>query len=339
MPASDKVLTVLLLLAAAAAASLGRRALRHWRWERSGQVYELPVDRLGVALRAGAAGAAALVAVTLAVPLLSGSPSGTGTVATGTATVVAASKATAQPAASPTPTPLAAPPDDEVHTPAVVPPAPPIQTLGHPSGGTLQLLGDGTRVWLPPRYDAPRAADIAYPVVVARTDAPGQDGDLDLYEGFAKAADRGRADTFLLVMPVACDRDSGALLTEVAHHYRTLTARTAQAVLGIGTQAPCAVQEALAHPGRYRAGVGISGTYPPLAPTAGAYPSLLLASLGSEKEARKSARNLRDTLHPRGDAVRMLEGIGKRRDLMGLVAAYLTEKLDGPAKVSGSAPR
>jgi hypothetical protein len=338
MPASDTILTVLLLLAAAAAASLGRRALRHWKWERSGQVYELPVDHLGIVLRTAAAASAALIAVTLAVPLLSSSPSGT-TTAAATAPAKVTTHPSAHPAASPSAAPLAAPPDDEVHTPAVVPPSPPIQTLSHPSGGTLQLLGDGTRVWLPPRYDAPRAAGIAYPVVVARTDAPGQDGDLDLYEGFAKAADRGRADTFLLVIPVACDRDSGALLTEVARHYRTLTARTAQAVLGIGTQAPCAVQEALAHPERYRAGVGISGTYPPLAPTAGPHPSLLLASLGSEKDARKSARNLRDTLHPRGDAVRMLEGIGKRRDLMGLVAAYLTEKLDGPAKVSGSAPR
>lgn len=335
MPASDAILTVLLLLAAATTASLGRRTLRHWRWERAGRAYELPVDHRGIALRAGAAGAAALVAATLAVPLLRTSP----TVTAAATPAAAAPTVTTHPTASPSAAaPLAAPPD-EMHTPGLVPPSPPVQTLSHPSGGTLQLLGDGTRVWLPPRYDSPRAAGIAYPVVVAHTDAPGPDGDLDLYDGFAKAADRGRADTFLLVMPAACDRDSGALLTEIAHRYRTLTARTAQAVLGIGTQAPCAVQEALANPGRYRAGVGISGTYPPLAPAAGPYPSLLLASLGVDKGPRKSGRNLRDTLHPRGDAVRMLEGIGKRRDLMGLVAAYLTEKLDGPAKVSGSAPR
>jgi len=223
-----------------------------------------------------------------------------------------------------------------VHTPAVVPPSPPVRTLGHPSGGTLQLLGDGTRVWLPPRYDAPRAAGIAYPVVVAHTDAPGQDGDLDLYEGFAKAAGRGRADTFLLVMPAACDRDSGDVLAEVAHRYRTLTARTAQAVIGIGTQAPCAVREALAHPGRYRAGVGVSGTYPPLSPTAGPRTSLLLASVSGETGPRAAARKLRQTLHPRGDAVRLLEGVGTRTDLMGLVAAYLTEKLDGPARVAAA---
>lgn len=290
------MLTLLFLLAAVAAtALLTLRAVRHWHAERLGLAYELPVDQRGTALRAAAAGAAALVAVGLTVPLLT---------ASGGAPASTASPAPV--AFSPTAVPVPSPPP---RTPAPAPPPPEVRTLSHPAGGTLQMLRDGTRVWLPPRYDGQRAAGIAFPVVLVHGDGS---ADGDLFAGFAKAVRQGRADPFLLVMPDSCDRDSATVLSEVARRYRSLTAVSARGVLGIGPQAPCAVREALANPDRYRAGAGVSGTYPPFAPTTGPHPSLLLAAASGESAPRASARRLRQELHPSGDAVRLLDGVAKR---------------------------
>lgn len=75
---ADVVWSVLVVLAGAAAVLLGHRALRHWWAERAGRAYELPVDRGGTALRAAAAGAAALLAGVLALPLLGGGSGGSG---------------------------------------------------------------------------------------------------------------------------------------------------------------------------------------------------------------------------------------------------------------------
>ncbi|MFC4035762.1 hypothetical protein ACFO3J_30460 [Streptomyces polygonati] len=329
---SDDILMFFLLLAAVTALALALRALRHWQGERAGRVYELPVDRRGVALRTGAAGVAALVAATLAVPLLHRSaspPSSVASVATPPPAVRTASAVPVQPPPPPSHLPAPAPPEPSPS------PEQPARTLGHPSGGTLQLLGDGTRVWLPPFYDTPHAAGVAFPVVLAHVEGP--QGDPDLYAGLAAGLRSKRSDPFLLVMPDRCDRDSAAVLAEVAHRYRTLTSVTARAVLGIGPQAPCAVREALANPDRFRAGIGISGTYPPLTAPAGPYPPLLLASAAGESGPHASALRLRRALHARGDAVRLLDGTGKRAALMGLVGAYLTEKLDGAARVAGEA--
>ncbi|WP_328914262.1 MULTISPECIES: hypothetical protein [unclassified Streptomyces] len=304
---ADAVLTVLLLLAAGAAVLLTLRALRHWHLQRSGRPYELTEDRLGTILRFCGSGAAALVAVGLAVPLLHSAP----------APRTVAAVRSAEPA----------PPPPPPRTPEPAPPPPEMRTLGHPSGGTLEVLLDGTQVWLPPHYDSAHAAGVAYPVVVAHVAG----GARDLYSGFALQAQRGRADPFLVVMPPECGRDPSAVLAETARLFRALTARTARAVIGLGPQAPCAVREALANPSRFVAGAGISGTYPPFAATAGPRPSLLLAATAGESGPRASARRLREALHPHGDEVRIVDGVEGRRQLFALVAGYLTEKLDGPA--------
>lgn len=330
-------LLALLLVAAAAATAIAltRRALRHWRAERAGRPYELPENRLGTALRAVAATTAALVTATLAVTLLGG-------------TNPSHHHATASPGRTPTgraaerrPEPVPPPP---ARTPQPAPPPPESRTVGHPAGGTLQVLRDGTQVWLPPRYDSARAAGIAYPVVLARIPVPGDD---DLYAGLALGVDRRLADPFIVVTPPGCGRDATPVLSEVDRRYRTLTAPTARAALGIGPGALCAVREALAHPGRYAAAVGVSGTYPRLAPGTGPridagsgsgsgtgpYPPVLLAASAGESACHASARALRTALRPRGLHVRLLDGIPRRRELFVRIAGYLTEKLDGPARV------
>jgi hypothetical protein len=324
----DAVLTVLLLLAVGATVALALRAVRHWYGERAGQPYELPVDRRGTVQRAAASGVAAVLAATLAVPLIAGHGSADGPAA-GTRVVAAATGTRGVDAEAPEP-PAPSPP---ARTPEPAPPAPEVRTVGHPAGGTLQALRDGTRVWLPPKYDSANAARIAYPVVLVHATGSGS----DLYAAFARQAHLGLADPFLLVTPPTCGPDPAAVLAEVSRRYRALTVRTARAVIGIGAQAPCAVREALAHPARYQAGAGISGTYPPLAPPAGPYPSLLLAADAGQTSARASAKRLRDALHPTGDEVRLVDGVAKRRDLLAVVDTYLTEKLDGPSRVA--APR
>ncbi|MBD0740305.1 hypothetical protein [Streptomyces sp. CBMA29] len=312
---ADVVLSVLLLAATAAAVLLAHRALRHWWSERAGRPYELPADRLGTALRAGAAGVAALTALALAVPLLSDSRD------TGRADLAPAGESSAEAAATVPPAPS--------RTPAPAPPAPEMRTVGHPAGGTLMELRDGIRVWLPPRYASAGAASLVYPVVLAHLPASGAP---DLFEGFAVQAKRGLANPFLLVMPRDCGQDPVAVLAEAARHFRALPASGAHAVIGLGAQAPCAVHEALAHPGRYRAAAGISGTYPPPAPAAGPHPALLLAATTAELAPRASALRLRAALRPRGDQVRIIDGVRVRREMYALVAGYLTEKLEGPSR-------
>ncbi|SEG27725.1 hypothetical protein SAMN05216223_104156 [Actinacidiphila yanglinensis] len=323
----DAVLVLLLLLAAGASAVLALRALRHWYGERAGRVYELPVDHRGTLLRAGASSVAALVAATVAVPLLHDAASGP---------VRTRAVAARKPGGRPSP---------PARTPEPAPPPPELRTLGRPGGGTLQELRDGTRVWLPRHYTTPAAADIAYPVVVVHDSSPSASTsvspsaasaasfvDTALYSAFAGQAAHHLANSFLLVTPPACGTDSAAVLTEVAAHYRTLTGRAARGVIGIGTQAPCAVREALSHPGRYAAAAGISGSYPSLTRPTGRYPSLLLASTASEAGQRASGVRLRTSLRPTGDQVRLLDGVPRAQDLLAQVAAYLTEKLDGPAR-------
>ncbi|MEV6009186.1 hypothetical protein AB0M29_20530 [Streptomyces sp. NPDC051976] len=316
---ADVVLSVLLLAAAAAALLLAQRALRHWWAQRAGRPYELRVDHRGTVVWSGAAVVAAAVAIALAVPLLSGPAA-----APAPRVVVATAAA-----------PVTAPPAPP-RTPAPAPPPPELRTLGHPSGGTLQELRAGIRVWTPPWYDSKNAAHLAYPVVVADVPADGAD---EVYDGFARQAKRGRSDPFLVVMPRDCGQDTGTVLAEVARQYRVLSATTARGVLGAGAGAPCAVREAFAHPDRFGAAAGLSGSYPPPLPTPGAVrPPLLLASVTGAPTGRGTNRDLRDALHAHGDQVRVIDGVSARRgELYALAAAYLTEKLDGPTRVAAGA--
>jgi hypothetical protein len=273
----EVVRVVLVALSGAAALTFGLRALRHWSAERAGRAYELAVDRAGTALRAGAAGLAAVVAGVLAFPLL-------GVDLSPDPAAPAGSRAAA-PVPDGVPDGVPAPPPPP-RTPAPAPPPPEVRTLDHPAGGTLDQLRDGTLVWLPPQYGSPHATHLAFPVVVVHlpgTAAPSSataptspSGPAatasplapDLFRGFTLAVQRGRADNFVLVIPAGCGHDAGAL-TEAAARYRVLPTRTATGVLGIDADAPCAVREALAAPGSYGAAAGISGQYPsPLTQTA-----------------------------------------------------------------------
>ncbi|WP_052397359.1 hypothetical protein [Streptomyces sp. NRRL F-5123] len=319
---ADVVWSVLVVLAGAAAVLLGHRAVRHWWAERAGRVYELPVDRNGTVLRAGAAGTAALLAGVLALPLLGGGPNGAS--GSGTTRVSAdGGKASGVPA-----------PPAPRRTPQPAPPPPALHTLGYPAGGTLDQLADGTRVWLPPWYASPRGVRVAFPVAVAHLPA---EREADLFDGFALALRRGLADPFVLVLPADCAR-GGAALAAAGRHFRVLPARGGTGVIGVGAGAPCAVNAALATTGRYGAAAGVSGLYPPLAASSSsrtAPPPLLLASAPGETAAQTAARRLRTALRPRGaDDVRLVDGVPVRRELFAQIAGYLTEKLDGPAAIA-----
>ncbi|MFI0937487.1 hypothetical protein [Streptomyces sp. NPDC021020] len=318
---ADVVWSVLVVVAGAGAVLLGYRAVRHWWAERAGRAYELPVDRHGTVLRAGAAGAAALLAGVLALPLLGGGGSGAGSGSSGAARVSAdGGKASGAPAP-------AAPP----RTPQPAPPPPALRTLGHPAGGTLDQLADGTRVWLPPWYASPRGVRVAFPVAVAHLPA---EREADLFDGFSLALRRGLADPFVLVLPADCSR-ADAALAAAGRHFRVLPARGGTGVIGVGAGAPCAVNAALAATGRYGAAAGVSGLYPPLAASSSsrtAPPPLLLASAQGETTARAAAQRLGAALHARGAGdVRLVDGAAASRDLFARIAGYLTEKLDGPA--------
>ncbi|MDJ0344019.1 hypothetical protein QMK19_28505 [Streptomyces sp. H10-C2] len=324
---ADAVLFILLFFAVAATVALARSALRYWWAERAGRPYELAQDRLGITLRVAAAGAAALTVFAVVVPLLSHAGGGYG-IGSGGAETAAGSAAAARNVPGPgdpaAPSRAAAPPDAG-HASA----AP--RTIAHPAGGVLQELPGGTRVWTPPQYAYPRAAKLAFPVVVAHVPAD----DPELYEGFVTQVQRGLADPFLLVMPRGCGT-AGPDLDAVARHYRALTTRSARAILGVGDQAACVVGEAFAHPDRYRAVAAVSGAYEHvglLSPSlAGRRPALLMASATGERTARDSAIRFRALLHPRADEVRLIDGVSGRRELLALVAGYLTEKIDGPKR-------
>ncbi|MFF3562021.1 hypothetical protein ACFYXS_18430 [Streptomyces sp. NPDC002574] len=340
MPYVPMVAEVVLLyalpaLAGAAALLLARSALRHWWEQRAGRVYELPVAYGGAALRAGGAvlalGAAFLTA---AFPPLAGlAPDGARDV------VVAA--APAPPA--PEDVRPGQPPEPEEDD------APP-RTLGHPSGGTLEELEDGTRVWLPPQYDFPNSAGLYFPLVVAHLDP----ADPDLFAGFAAQSLRGLADPVVVVLPARCGGGAVELPDAVGRLYRVLPGRTARAVLGVGQDAACVVRGQLGHPSRYAAAIGVSGAYEPDGPQdlesgparspsrpyggdaypdrAAARPQLLLAVPSGEESARSSALALRDRMRGVPAEVRVLDNITPRRRLFALVAGYVTEKLDGPGR-------
>lgn len=326
------LLMSLLVLAVAAALVLGRRAVRYWRNERAGRPYELAEDRAGTMVRAAAAGGAVLVAAALAGTLASGA----GTTGDDGGAKAGPAAAPASPAVTRTGTPV--PPPPPPRTPEPAPPPPRVRTLGHPAGGTMDLLPDGTRVWLPPWYDSPRAAGVAYPVVLARVTAP---GDGDLYAGLALGVDRRVADSFIVVAPRDCARPAGPVLTEVARRYRTLIAPTARAALGIGPGAACAVRDALADPAGWAAAVGVAGTYPSAAPAPAAgphLPVLLALPAGEPAATASSARALRTALRGHGTEVRLLDGVAQRRELFVRIAGFLTEKLDGPARGAATGP-
>jgi hypothetical protein len=301
------------VLGAVATAALARSALRHWWAERAGRPYELPVAYAGTVVRAaGAAVAAAVVAVAICWGSgLGGGPGGAHP---------------AHIAAEPAPARAPAPPVRPRRNPAPAPardPGPP-RTVAHPAGGTLQRYADGTRVWLPPQYGYPSAAGLDFPYVVAYM---AQDDDAPALLGaFDTHVRSGLADPFVVVLPARCGAEVPEAVTD---RYRLAPVRSARALLGLGDQAPCAVREALAHPEHYQAAAGISGTYDDMALPRRSTTDFLLATPSGEEEHAASALRLRDEMQDLTE-VRILDGITPRRRLLGLVAGYFTEKLDGP---------
>jgi hypothetical protein len=313
------VLIALLALASITAAALARSALRY-RWaQRAGLPYELPVRHFGTALRTAGAATAAATALAVAAAL--------------PAAPDAAPPAVARFAAAP----VHAPARSRPAPPAPEPPAAPPRTIGHPAHGTLQRLADGTRVWLPPQYAYRKAAHVAFPVVVAYASASGAD-DRNLFEGFAAHVAQGLADPFVLVLPARCEataRDARApSVVARRYRYRVVPGQAARGVLGVGDGAACAVRDAWAHPDRYRAAVGVSGTYPARLPP-GSGTDLLLATASGDEAARLSARRFREALRGRHGRteIRVTDGAGQRSRVFGAVAGYLTEKLTGPDRI------
>ncbi len=328
--ASALLCTVLLVSSVAAAVMLARSAVGRWSAERSARVYELPVDYRPAALRALAAAAILATAIALVVELpagpYEGEPAGAG--------------AAAEPEPNPAP-PAAGRPAADAH-PAPPPPAPDQpRTLGRPAGGTLQEFPDGTRVWLPPQYDAPAAARRAFPLVVVCVPPGAPDAD-DVYPAFAPHTAPGFAQPFVLVLPRDCLVDPSAAVDAVAHRYRVLPDRSARAVLGIDTLASWALRDAFGHPERYQAAVGVSGTYDTRYSAArpDQQPHVLLATVLGEDQQRASAQRLQRTLRRNGARVRTLErvtvdprlGGGPRRRALALAAGYLTHQLRSPGE-------
>ena len=324
------VLYALLTVAGAAAVALARSALRHWWEQRAGRVYELPVERAGTVLRGAGSALAAAVAITLGVCL----PSGPGAPSLSAHRPVTAA---GPPSSPPRPRPVPSDPADA----GLVPP----RTLGHPAGGTLHELSDGTRVWLPPQYDYPDSAGLYFPLVVAHIDP----ADPDLFAGFAAQSLRGLADPFVVVLPARCDDGPGArpasVPAAVARLYRVLPGRPARALLGADGEADCVVRQQLTDPRGFATAIGVSGGYeeidrsgpPPYFSADGRYagrdmprPALLLAVPSGEENARRSALALRGRVRGVSAEVRVLDGIAPRRRLFALVAGYATEMLDSP---------
>lgn len=336
------------LIAFAVAVVLVRSALRSW-WEQSaGLAYELPAAYGGTASKAAWAALSSAVALTAAI---------TAGVTAGSAGDDPPVHIAAASSVPPAPAPPASVEAEASHKPRArrsapahrhaaphrstgpsgrkparpTPPDGPARTIGHPEGGTLQVLADGTRVWLPPQYAYPQAADLVFPVVVVYARAA--DRDPDMFRGFLQQTQRRLADPFVVVLPARC----GAAPTPslLARHYRLASGRSGHAVLGVADQADCAVREAFAHPARYGAAVGVSGMYGDahdLIAASGPYrPQVLLATVSGEEPERACAFRFRAALRGAPAEVRVMDRIWPRRRLFALVAGYFTEKLDGPA--------
>ncbi len=360
MSSLSVVLHVLPLAAALAlAAHFARSAASRWSAARSGRPYELP-ENYRPALRRAFAAVLVLAAGIAVTAVLPRGPLGLPDPyrAGHSAAAGAARAAPAPPPGSP------ARPRRHRHAarPAArrpLPPRPsasaspadasaaqaPARTIALPAGGSLQLLADGTRVWLPPQYAYPKAAGLAFPVVVAYLPAA-LPGDEELYPAFARQVELAAADPFVVVQPASCAVEPLAAVREAAGRYRLLDGADARGVLGVGPLAPCAVRAALGHPEVFGAYVGVSGAYGhaavplPTAPPA-VEPRLLLTSAYGEQAQRRSAYALRTALRGLGVRPRIVDGQlpdpllgggGRRRELA-VAAQYLTEQLIGPARV------
>ena len=332
------VCALLLTAAFAVALPLARSAAFRWTTERAGRAYELPEDYRPAAVRATASATVLVTGVVLAVTL-----SGvTGTSRPGVGRTPVPLAAAAPPAAPSHRHPATLRPTRPTPMPAADPQP---RTLGLPVGGVLWQLADGTRVWVPPQYGRPRAAHLAFPLVVAYLPLVAADRE-ELYPALVRQVARGRADPFVVVQPRDCSADTAAALAEVSRHYRVLPGRSARAVLGVGASAPCAVREALAHPDRFGAAVGVSGRYDPVRvprTVPGPAPRVMLVAAAGEGTRRESARRLRTGLRGAGARVRMVDGVvadpriggGRRRHELAVSAEYLTEELAGPGRTTG----
>ncbi|UNO40336.1 alpha/beta hydrolase-fold protein [Streptomyces sp. MST-110588] len=148
--------------------------------------------------------------------------------------------------------------------------------------GRLSGVSGEVYVWLPPQYNDPAYRDKKFPVVEVLPGFPGSAkswfGTLNAGEQLRPLMAQGKVKPFILVAPrttLLGDVDTGCVnipgkvnadtwLTVdvrkmVTDNFRASAKPGAWAVAGYSAGAHCAVKLALAHPDRYRAGIGLSG--------------------------------------------------------------------------------
>ncbi|WP_225813368.1 alpha/beta hydrolase [Streptomyces spinosus] len=174
------------------------------------------------------------------------------------------------------------------------------QLRGRVSGVNAEVY-----VWLPPQYGEPAYRNKRFPVVELLPGYPGSAkawfGSLKAHEQLLPLMRSGRVAPFILVAPrtnllagvdTGCANIPGQVDADswlsvdvpkmVVDNFRAQPAPRGWAVAGYSAGAHCAVKLAVAHPGRYRAAVGMSGYNDPIGER---------ASLAAQTPALRAANN------------------------------------------------
>ncbi|MFD9792303.1 alpha/beta hydrolase [Streptomyces sp. NPDC059070] len=159
--------------------------------------------------------------------------------------------------------------------------------LAHLKGRVSGAEGE-VYVWLPPQYGAPAYRDKRFPVVELLAGYPGSARDwwnsLDAQTQLKPMMERGEVTPFILVSPrttllpgkdTGCANVPGVVDADswlsvdvrkaVTDSFRARKDAAGWAVAGFSAGGHCAARLAVAHPDRYRAGVGLSGYNDPAA--------------------------------------------------------------------------
>ncbi|MEU2788957.1 alpha/beta hydrolase-fold protein [Streptomyces sp. NPDC007100] len=196
--------------------------------------------------------------------------------------------------------------------------------------GQVSGVSGEVYVWLPPQYDDPAYADKKFPVVELLPGFPGSAkswlGTLKVAEQVKPLMRQGKVKPFILVAPrttllgnvdTGCVNIPGKVNADswlsvdvrqmVIDTFRAEDKADSWAVAGYSAGAHCATKLALAHPDRYRAGVGLSGFNDPAiepASLAGQDPKLRVESnpVTILKTANKAGKPPRTALFISGAA-------------------------------------
>lgn len=196
--------------------------------------------------------------------------------------------------------------------------------------GRISGVSGEVYVWLPPQYNDPAYADKKFPVVQLLPGFPGSAkswlGTLKVAEQVKPLMQQGKVKPFILVAPrttllgnvdTGCVNLPGKVNADswlsvdvrqmVIDNFRAEDKADSWAVAGYSAGAHCATKLALAHPDRYRAGVGLSGFNDPAiepASLAGQDPKLRVESnpVNILKTANKAGKPPRTALFISGAA-------------------------------------